>query len=104
MKRKLEDILVKGSDYQSNKLRKRLLKEGIFLRICSKCMGTNWNGKEIPLELNHVNGDNSDHRLENLELLCPNCHAQTDNYRGKNWGNARNKHHYASVAQLVGGN
>ena len=43
-----------------------------------------WLGAKIPLELHHINGDNTDNRIENLQLLCPNCHALTDNYRGKN--------------------
>lgn len=43
-----------------------------------------WNGELIPLELEHINGINNDNRLENLTLLCPNCHAQTPTYRGKN--------------------
>lgn len=43
-----------------------------------------WQDKEIPLELHHINGNNRDNRLENLMLLCPNCHALTDSYRGKN--------------------
>ena len=42
-----------------------------------------WNGLPIPLELNHINGKNIDNRIENLEILCPNCHAQTEHYRGK---------------------
>lgn len=42
--------------------------------------------KPIPLELHHINGVHSDNRIENLQLLCPNCHALTDNYRGKNIG------------------
>ena len=45
---------------------------------------TEWQGKPIPLELHHINGDNTDNRLENLQLLCPNCHAQTETYGGKN--------------------
>lgn len=95
----LEEILVEGSTYQSNKLRLRLLKAGLKEYRCEKCNNTEWNDQPIPLELNHINGDNSDNRLENLELLCPNCHAQTDSYRGKNYGNAKNKHHY-SVAYV----
>ncbi|WP_083937631.1 HNH endonuclease [Hymenobacter aerophilus] len=47
-------------------------------------MLSEWVGEPIPLELHHINGINNDHRLENLQLLCPNCHALTDNYRGKN--------------------
>jgi hypothetical protein len=43
-----------------------------------------WQGQPIALELEHINGDNTDHRIENLQILCPNCHAQTPTYRGRN--------------------
>lgn len=91
----LELILVPNSIFQSNKLRIRLLNEGYMSHECSECRLTEWMGKPIPLELDHVDGDNSNNMLENLRLLCPNCHAQTDNYRGKNWGKATKRHHYA---------
>ena len=90
----IEEILVENSSYQSNKTRLQLLKHGIKKHICEKCWNTTWNDLPIPLELEHLNGDNSDNRLENLKLYCPNCHAQTDSYRGKNKGKAVNKHHY----------
>lgn len=80
----IEDVLVKDSYYQSYKLKRRLLKEGIKERRCECCGLEKWQGVDIPLELHHINGDNKDHRIENLELLCPNCHALTDNYRGLN--------------------
>lgn len=70
--------------YQSNKLRKRLISENILEEKCSSCGLTTWLSGKIPLELDHINGNNSDHVLSNLRLLCPNCHALTDNYRGKN--------------------
>jgi Zn finger protein HypA/HybF involved in hydrogenase expression len=91
----LEQVLVKDSIYQSNKLRIRLIKEGYFEHKCYTCNLAIWNELPIPLELEHKNGINSDHRLENLTLICPNCHAQTITYRGKNRGRGRNKHHYA---------
>lgn len=65
-------------------LKHRLLREGIFAHRCMRCMLTEWLGQPIPLELHHVNGERTDHRLENLQLLCPNCHALTDTYRARN--------------------
>lgn len=51
---------------------------------CECCQRTEWMGQNIPLEVHHIDGDNLNNVLENLQLLCPNCHAQTDNYRTKN--------------------
>lgn len=85
-KRNINDYLGNKFPIQSNKLRIRLIKEGYFEHQCSICKLTIWNEKLIPLELDHINGNNKDNSLSNLRLLCPNCHAQTDNYRGKNIG------------------
>lgn len=82
--RPLGDLLTKDSHYHSCKLKNRLLKEGIFDAICYSCGLTTWMGQIIPLELEHINGISTDNRLENLTLLCPNCHAQTPTYRGRN--------------------
>ena len=70
--------------YQSHKLRIRLLDEGVFEHKCSSCNNTEWMGAPIPLELEHINGVFNDHRLVNLTLLCPNCHSQTPTHAGKN--------------------
>ncbi len=83
--RTLEEILVEESTYVSTThLRQRLLAEGIFEHCCLSCGLAEWLERPIPLEIDHINGDRRDNRLENLRLLCPNCHALTTTYRGKN--------------------
>ena len=62
--------------YQSNKLRIRLIDEGIFEEKCQKCGIKEWNNKPAPLELNDIDGNPRNHRLNNIEIICPNCHAQ----------------------------
>ncbi len=82
--RALDAILVQDSFYTSSMLRKRLIAEGIFEHRCVSCGLETWLDNKIPLEIDHINGDRRDNRLENLRLLCPNCHALTTTYRGKN--------------------
>jgi HNH endonuclease len=82
----LEKILVIGRFTPTNKLKQRLIDAGVKERRCEICGLETWNGKPIPLELDHVNGRRDDNRLSNLRLLCPNCHAQTPTYRGRNIG------------------
>lgn len=85
--RPLSEVLVEHSTWvNTNNLRKRLLKEGIKKPVCECCGRSEWMGKPIALELHHINGIKDDLRIENLMILCPNCHAFTDNYRGRNSG------------------
>jgi len=83
-KRPLEQVLVRGSAFQSNHLRKRLIAENILVARCCVCMLTDWLEQPIPLELDHLDGDRENNSLDNLRLICPNCHAMTPTYRGKN--------------------
>lgn len=83
-KRPIEDYLSNQRYITSWKLKKRLLSEKIFNHQCDKCLRCLWLKKPIPLELHHIDGDHSNNSLNNLSLLCPNCHALTDNYRAKN--------------------
>lgn len=84
-KYKLKEILIKNSHYQNVPyLKHRIVKEGLLPHQCNKCKRKRWEGFPIPLQLHHKNGKHLDHRLKNLELLCPNCHTFTDTYCGKN--------------------
>lgn len=84
-KQELMDILIEHSTYHRWHLKNRLILEGILINECSECKISGfWNNKELKLHLDHINGCNTDNRLINLRLLCPNCHSQTDTYGGKN--------------------
>lgn len=80
----LEDI-INGNygKYRSASLRDRLIKEGYKEHRCENCGLDTWLGEKIPLHLHHVDGNHNNNKLENLQLLCPNCHSMTDNYAGK---------------------
>lgn len=80
----LNEVLVKNKETSSHRLKGRLLAEGLKEHKCECCGITEWNGQPAPIELDHINGNHHDNRLENLRILCPNCHAQTETYRGKN--------------------
>ncbi|GAA1248444.1 hypothetical protein GCM10009633_21770 [Janibacter melonis] len=82
--RPLDAYLSNEHPISSYRLKNRLVRAGIFTWRCDSCGGTQWLGLPIPLELEHRDGDRQNNSLENLELLCPNCHAQTPTYRGRN--------------------
>ena len=80
----LEDILTNKVKFHTGQLKKRLIFEGLLEDKCKDCGNEGiWNNKPITLELDHINGDDNDNRLENLRILCPNCHSQTPTFRKK---------------------
>ncbi len=80
----LEKILVYGSTYQSFKLKRRLFAQKLKPMYCERCGWAKQTADGyLPLELDHINGDRRDNRLENLQILCPNCHSLTTHYRGR---------------------
>ena len=83
-KRPLQEILQAGTRYQTSDLRRRLLAEGLMQARCNNCGLEQWLHAPIPLELDHIDGDVENNAINNLRLLCPNCHALTPTYRGKN--------------------
>ena len=80
----LQEYLATSVDIQTNKVRKKILQEGLKPYQCECCGLTEWQGQPIALELHHIDGDRHHNELSNYQLLCPNCHALTDTYRGKN--------------------
>lgn len=81
----LEDILVKNNNFQSHKLKNRLFKSGLKLERCEECGWCKRNNIDhSPLELHHINGERLDNRIDNLQILCPNCHSLKPSHRGRN--------------------
>lgn len=81
----LTKVMVENSSYSRTHLRRRLIEDKLLPYECSIC-GINdiWNGKPMPLILDHINGINNDHRLENLRFVCSNCDSQLDTYKSRN--------------------
>ena len=81
----VDQYFVKGVNRTGHTTRDKLIREHLKEYKCECCGNTGeWLGQPLTLELDHINGDHLDNRLENLRFLCPNCHAQTDTFRGKN--------------------
>lgn len=81
----LNDILINNVKFKTTFLKKRLITSNIKENKCEKCGNdSNWCNETLTLELHHINGNHYDNRIENLQILCPNCHSQTKNFRNKN--------------------
>lgn len=70
--------------FQTLKLKKRLIKDGIKENKCEDCGIDIWMDKPIMIQLDHIDGNSHNHKLDNLRMRCPNCHSQTPTYSGKN--------------------
>ena len=81
----LKQLCIREGKYHRGGLKRRLLKENVLHNICSLCGQLPFhNNKNLVLQLDHINGNNMDNRIENLRMLCPNCHSQTTTFSGKN--------------------
>lgn len=79
-----KNFFINGVWRVSHSTKKRLISGNLKEHKCAECgIGSEWNGKHLSLQLDHINGDSLDNRLENLRFLCPNCHSQTSTYAGK---------------------
>lgn len=78
-------IFTENSKYPRHSLKARILNDNLIVYVCGICgLGPIWNGKPMPLILDHINGINNDNRLENLRFVCSNCDSQLDTYKSKN--------------------
>lgn len=73
-----------GARRNRGHLKQRLVRAELLHEVCADCGIDSWRNRPLSLALHHVNGDPHDNRLENLQLLCPNCHSQTDTFAGRN--------------------
>lgn len=78
----LERILAESKSRVS--IKRRLLEAGVLKNKCDECGITSWRGRHLSIQLDHRNGIRDDHRLENLRMLCPNCHSQTPSFAARN--------------------
>lgn len=87
-----EYLVLHGPNIHGSELKRKLIKAGIKSNICEECgQEPIWNNKPLTLQLDHINGNSADNRIENLRILCPHCHSQTDTFAGRNCAHAKPK-------------
>lgn len=87
-------FLVDGPKRVNGTIKSILLREALIPYECAFCgQGNHWNGNTLTLQLDHINGNSADNRVENLRFLCPNCHTQTDTYCGRSSRGAKKPRH-----------
>jgi|SRR6476620_4878551 len=80
----LAEIFKENSTFAPSHMKRRVIKDGLVPYVCGECGNKGeWNSKPLVLQIDHVNGINTDNRIENLRFLCPNCHTQTKTYSSK---------------------
>lgn len=92
----LEKLLRDGKSRYN--IKHRLIRAGLLQNRCDECGLSEWHGKPLVAHIDHINGVKNDHRLENLRMLCPNCHSQTETYGGHN---AKRRRHLQDTVEAV---
>jgi 5-methylcytosine-specific restriction endonuclease McrA len=77
------EYCIRGIRTSSDRLRRRLIRDGYKKEECERCGITEWLGERVPLELDHIDSDNTNNEIQNLQIICPNCHALATNSRRK---------------------
>lgn len=96
----IEDILSgKYPFYPTGFLKKRLIKEKVKENRCDECGISEWNGKPIVCHLDHIDGDSKNHKENNLRMMCPNCHSQTETYAGRNKRVGYNRYEFIKAVE-----
>lgn len=86
------EVFVENSSIVRHAVKRRIIKDNLIEHKCAECgLGSTWNGKDLVLQLDHINGVSNDNRITNLRFLCPNCHTQQNTYAAKNKKNPDRK-------------